>query len=111
MGMFDEVVYKNKKYQTKDLKCVMGEYRITDDGRLVTDTYKFVPADKVPIRFPRFKKEIIEKDVDTNHHGRLHFYGMKEGTDGYRDAKWVVYDAKFTNGKLVKIERREEEYY
>jgi len=104
--MYDEVIYKEERYQTKDLVCFMEEYRITEDGRLVTDEYEMVDCPRSEqtkfgdVWLPLGKRNILKKNVDTKYHGWLNFYGEENG-------KWVDYAAKFTDGKLVEIKREE----
>lgn len=81
MGMFDDVKcevplpdgYNGEWFQTKDFECSMlDKYVIRADGRL------------------------LRYDEDTNFHGILNFYDLKNGV-------WHEYNAKFTDGKLIEI--------
>lgn len=107
--MFDSVIYQGREYQTKDLKCMMEVYTITEDGKLVSDTYHMedVPLDQRPfpdMPFLGSVKQVVDiKDVDQHYHGHLHFYAVD------LDGKWIDYFAKFTDGKLVEIKREERD--
>lgn len=101
MGLFDDVTLDpevklpdpqppNRVFQTKDLECYMHKYRITSDGRLMQ------------LRF--HDEDGTWRDHDEEFHGILNFYtsggDRKDGT-----WEWFEYNAKFTDGKLVSIER------
>ncbi len=124
MGMYDHVGFDcelpdnaheicgNKDWQTKDFSCVMEEIRI-ENGRLVHDQWhgEEVPAkdrpypDAEPRTIRAFagsiRTVIDEKSVDMNHHGFFNFYTIGPKPD----EEWFEYNAKFTDGNLVSIER------
>lgn len=94
MGMFDDVRCDHplpeeptggkRDFQTKDLECMLDHYRITEGGRLVVRSYG------------------AGAERDTNFHGVLNFYTYT-GKANSKDFEWWQYQAKFTDGKLVKI--------
>lgn len=125
MGLFDYVRCQvplpdgfDGELQTKDFDCPYLEtYTITNDGRLleryVSDRqpvpeseweYAGDPDPLHKIWHEQSKCKSIYADRDTNFHGVLNFYGCagdrKDGT-----WEWHEYNAKFTDGKLVSIER------
>ena len=94
MGMFDDVKckrtmpdgFEGEWFQSKDLSCELNTFEITDDGRFVqTGDCQDGKAD-LP----------VPKEIDF--HGWLNFY-TNDKTRG-----WLEYNAKFTDGRLVKIE-------
>jgi len=99
MGMFDDVRcevplpdgWEAGVMQTKDLDCELAKYVIRSDGRLVK-------------RHPGAYEEAREyaEDIDLNFHGILNFYGYDA------EKEWHEYNAKFTDGTLVKIDAVEE---
>ena len=108
MGMFDTISYQGKSYQTKCLKCLLDEYRITEDGRLVTDYWHLESAPESDRPYPNapqgsllglvgIMRRIVDKrDIDTQHHGWIEFYDSKS-----------IFRAKFTDGQLVSIDYQE----
>lgn len=98
MGMFDEIHYNGKLYQTKDFDCEMRDYWI-ENGRLIKSIgrYESVPMEERPYPGDGFMsicgsiRWIEEERRDINYHGWLYFYGDEE------------YKAKFTDGNLVEL--------
>jgi hypothetical protein len=92
MGVFDEVTCEyalpewpqgeQPRFQTKDLECLMQRYRITRDGRLLSVDGR-----------------------DEEYHGYVGFYTSLERAGGH---EWFAYQAKFTDGRLVDIQRVSE---
>ena len=99
MGMFDYVKCDrplpdggarnphDDHFQTKDLGCELATFRITEDGKLVCE------ADGM------FTTESGPRD---DFHGILNFY-----TCNSTGGDWREYNAKFTDGQCVGIERAE----
>ena len=96
MGMFDDIRckrtmpdgFEGEWFQSKDLSCDLSTFEITDDGRFVrTEEFTFEEG-KTDIQTP---KEI-------EFHGWLNFYTRDHAR------KWREYNAKFTDGRLMKIE-------
>ena len=81
MGMYDNLLYQGKKYQTKNFECGMDDYILTDEGHLLRNV-------------SGWSKE--ENYVDTHYHGIVTFYTIDQET-------WIEYTAKFTDGILVEI--------
>lgn len=139
MGMFDWLLCEyplpdlpdptSIEFQTKDLDCLLDNYRITKDGRLMHETYRVEdqsdPNAKGISRIFGMCTRITTGEEDVNFHGYLHFYGNqvrfkeeKVKSDDHKviemiskldgeDREWFTYDAKFTDGKVVEIKRRE----
>lgn len=125
MGLFDYVRCEvplpdgfDGELQTKDFDdAYMERYTITKDGRLtlryvvervpVPETeWKYVGATGAleQIWHEQSKTRPVFAEKDMNFHGMLNFYG----SSGSRDAgnwQWHEYNAKFTDGNLVSIER------
>lgn len=105
MGLFDEILCEyplpewpageDPRFQTKDLDCLLERYRITVDGRLLTTRYRRGSLDET--ESPR--------ELDTEFYGFLVFYTSVE-RDGERE--WYEYRAKFTDGRIVEVERVDE---
>ena len=93
MGLFDDVRCdvplpdglqggRWGQFQTKTFpEPYMEKYTITASGRLL------------------HQASLTQEAVDTNFHGILNFYG------GDTESDWHEYNAKFTDGQLVKIEQ------
>jgi len=100
MGLFDEIVCEyplpdwpegeEPSFQTKDLDCLLERYRITADGRLLTSRYR------------RGAEDTESRELHTECHGYLVFYASLE-RNGERE--WFEYRAKFTDGRLVDLQR------
>jgi len=113
MGMFDEVLCHmplpgmEKPYptfQTKGLDCCLWVYEITAEGRLVCNRYKMegVPDDEKDANGLPILRRVkgSERVVDQNHHGMLNFYHYEDDGD-----RWFEFNAKFTDGVCVDIQR------
>ena len=120
MGMFDNVKCEAPlpdgfvgELQTKDFNCEMVTHVITKDGRLMLsqiDRVEEVPKAERP--YPNDdgllglcgSMRTFTSLHDANFHGVLNFYGRKgDRKDGTWE--WHEYNAKFTDGQLVSIER------
>lgn len=120
MGMFDHIIInsqklpvsssekellKNKVFQTKDLEKCLLSYEITNDGELMLQNIK---DEKTSEGIPYFREmgeddeEYVEnKDIlyeKIPYHGFIRFYTFINNT-------WYEFKAKFTDDKLVSIER------
>lgn len=143
MGMYDHIRCEvplpglpdpsKMEFQTKDLECMLENYTINKDGRLIFHfkEYEATPEDELPYKddpnpIMRFCGSIrvvkgSEKDVDKNYEGTLNFYGNERtgelcaidpltGEDKFHPGprpEWFEYDAKFVDGKIVSVVRRE----
>jgi hypothetical protein len=123
---------QNLYFQSKDLDCTLSDYEITKEGRLVKHCWEWeaTPEDELPYKNePKDsilrifgcirRKENSYRVIDQNYHGTLKFYGDKHtgelkaidpetGEDKLHpgpEPEWFIYNAKFTDGKLVHIER------
>lgn len=100
MGMFDDLKcnyplpnpkHQDLDFQTKSLECMMTQYLITEDGRLVWIDRYFPDHDDTD------RKKLKTREIDRNYHGDIVFYA----------GRGCEYIARFTEGKVVWI--REEE--
>jgi hypothetical protein len=118
MGMFDYIIIdskklpvfpserellKNKIFQTKDLEKCLLSYEITNDGEIMLQNIK---DEKTSELIPYFRemddkefvenKNIICKNIPFR--GFIRFYTLL-------NKSWYEFKAKFTDGKLVSIEK------
>lgn len=117
MGLFDTVIPEFQLpdadavnvdwWQTKDFDDpYMENYKITSDGRLLHEEVHYEDhSDKnaPPGSFESIlgcMTPVHERWVDLNFHGILNFYGTAKPS-----GEWFEYNAKFTDGTLVSIER------
>lgn len=138
MGLFDTLTCHyplpglsdptSVEFQTKDLGCLMKRYTITREGRLIEhyEEYENRPENERPLYGtpewntlfgPLFGALRVragsERDIDTNYHGWLQFYGdcrtgeRHTGRDQLHPElwEWFEYRAKFTDGKVVELTR------
>lgn len=94
-------------FQTKDLECMLDDYTITTEGRLIHHVYTYECVDD-PGSFVGYYMKIISAElVDTGYHGDLNFYNTDRDsvTGGHT---WWEYVARFTDGTLQWIKRVEE---
>jgi len=102
-----------RQFQTKTFPYpILTVYKITKEGQLLEEQWKYeeVPEEQRPC-YP-FKddsehiigmyRKKIEGWKDTNYHGWINFYEVL-------DREWFEYDAKFTDGKLEEIRRKERD--
>lgn len=109
MGLFDDIEvlwplpdgYKHTMFQTKDLECCMGRYRINADGTLDKAEWEPVPEPERPYPDMPFIGSVRRSGVWTkiSFHGILNFYNY----DKDETPDWHEYEAKFTDGKVVEI--------
>lgn len=100
MGMFDTVkcefklpnpLHQDLEFQTKDLECVLDDYTITRDGRLV--------------RHPRHGTRGPVRDVEWPVHGDIRIYGGDPGNE----RRLVEYVVRFTHGRVEWVRALGEE--
>ena len=103
----EKEILKDSSFATKDFENVLTEIYITDDGFLKINNYELesTPEDEKPFPYAegirglmgclRRKNEHLET---IHHHGYVNFGAYENNT---------IYDfrAKFTDGKLILIER------
>lgn len=104
----DKVRLKNQAFQTKDFDNEMTDIHIEDDGRIKIKRFDYqeVPVEERP--YPNaegllaFMGSIREVNVTyeylTDLHGYFKFY-TSVGDEQFK------FKAKFTDGKLIKIDR------
>ncbi len=111
MGMFDRLYveaglplteelkalsidWKAEEFQTKDLVCFLGKYKIQEDGTLWSFGYGGIDDDLPP--------DDLEKTWSReDYHGEINFYTGFYDLDG--SDWWVEFTAYFIYGKLDKL--------
>jgi len=100
MGLFDTIHceyplpdarHQDLEFQTKDLECLLSNYTITRDGRLVLHAHQ--------------GKRGLDRDIEWPLHGDLRFYTSIK-TSG--ESIWVEYVARFTHGLVEWIQPKED---
>lgn len=99
MGMFDTIrcdyplplpEYQNETFQTKSLDNCLGNYIITDDGRLLENVSRWG------------EDPVIEEVLDF--HGDIIFYTfVNDWRNPVRSDVWVQFRVRFTNGRVQDI--------
>lgn len=100
MGMFDTIYCDldlpdgfnqdhNRSFQSKYLECLLDDYRINEDRKLVLER-----------EFDGERAVSPNKHIDF--HGMLRFYTY-DGDINSNDYIWHEYNAKFTDGECVDI--------
>lgn len=124
MGLFDTVLVEHPLpdegaakvtwWQTKDFDCpALNNYRISAEGRLFRERVRFEdrsdPDATGLMALRGIMTPIHEGWDDMNFHGILNFYGYDRtglAPDApYSPERWYEYNAKFTDGQLVALER------
>jgi hypothetical protein len=124
MGMFDYIKcdvplpdgFTGHGFQSKHFACELDKYTITADGRLVrryVSDHEPVPESEWQYKNPKgplqeiwhesSKTKPVYSECDMNFHGVFNFY-TSSGKHDDGTFEWHEYTAKFTDGKLVKIE-------
>lgn len=128
MGMYDEIrceyplpetgfrVLVGHTFQTKDLDNLLDKYTITTDGRLIhhREHYEEVPEKERPLygtpgwdeslgKWVGSLRSVPEGDEEIPYHGDIHFYDAF-GVRGEAGRVWLAYKARFTEGRLSRIE-------
>lgn len=95
----------NVEWQTKDFECILSTAEITDEGRLRFLHFKYdwdENAESALSELTGKMGALITKDekwIELNdYHGFVNFYT-------YINKVWYGFNAKFTDGQLVNIER------
>jgi hypothetical protein len=122
MGMFDRIEVEvplpdgwdpktdgadHGELQTKDLECLLLDYRITAEGRLEVMAVRWEPVEgrdefgPVLRRVEEGWREWHERD-GRRFSGRINFYGSE------RARRWHEYTATFEDGQLREIAVDEE---
>ena len=132
MGMFDKLYITTNRlpisraekkqlgehpgWQTKDLDNVLTEVYITDEGELQVSQWEYetVPKEERPhpaaeglLAMAGSWRRVNERLETIPYHGYIRFYTSAKdpaGTD-----QWYEFSAKFTDGKLVGIQRVTED--
>ena len=121
MGMFDNLkistsklplseseklaIGENPDWQTKDFECILSTAEITDEGKLRFLTFKYdwdENAESALSKLTGKKGALVTKDEEwidlKDYHGYVNFYTSVNNI-------WYEFNAKFTDGQLVNIER------
>jgi hypothetical protein len=122
VGLFDDVIVEvplpdgrdptGVVFQTKTFPYpFMERYTIRADGRLIARRveWEVTPEDELPykgapdslMRLVGSMRPAKEWTEDTNYHGDLNFYYLKD--TGPDTTEWWYYTARFTNGQLESI--------
>jgi hypothetical protein len=121
MGMFDYVDCKyplpdappvqGDRFQTKDFEDRLLLYIITEDGRLLVETFDYydvVERDKDPLGFGGLQRA-GERTEEVPFHGDFNFYTLAGNPSKPEDYDhpdfWYEYCARFTEGRLTWIKR------
>lgn len=100
MGLFDTVrceyplrnpAHQKLEFQTKDLECMLGEYTITRDGRLVLHAGK------------GFFSRKAKRDVEYPFHGDVRIYTSLKKP--HKRGEWIEYQVRFTEGRVHRVRR------
>lgn len=126
MGMFDRIkceyslpdpLVQDEIFQTKSLDCLLDDYTITSDGRLILHEVRYepVPAEERPfhgtdewdknpfLQLIGSLRSVPLGDTPLPYHGDIVFYTSLDA-DG---REWFEYKARFTEGALQWIRRVE----
>jgi len=91
MGMFDEVTYNGKEYQTKDFDKCLERFRISDNN-IEKEVVKRERVEENDFGLPKIKTTHV-KWTKISFHGILHIYNEK-------DSLFL----KFTDGNLISVD-------
>jgi hypothetical protein len=96
---------ENADWQTKDFECILSTAELTDDNKLRFLTLKYdwdENAESALGKLTGKKGALVTKDeqwIELNeYHGYVNFYTSVNNI-------WYEFNAKFTDGLLVNIER------
>lgn len=110
MGLFDHINYDGHVYQTKDTPHQsLDRYKIEND-KLWHEAYK--------AKWVKDETNLFGHHLETSDHrwepcddfdGTIRFYREDKDNGGYKANKWIEYKALFMDGKLLKLEKLNEE--
>ena len=103
MGMFDQLYYRGEEYQTKDTPAqLLDNYKIEND-QLWYEEYEAEWVETEGLFGGGLKKSnerwILCDDFD----GVIRFYREDKEKGGYKQDAWIVYQALFMNGCMIKL--------
>jgi hypothetical protein len=109
--MFDYINFKDKQYQTKDTpQQSMDTYEIRGDElwwRKVD--YEWVKEKNSFSEFAGYLKEVSHEWLFCEKFdGVIDFYRQDADNGGWEKGAWIEYHALFNNGKMIKLERKNE---
>lgn len=110
MGMFDEIKYNEKIYQTKNFDCLMELYRI-ENGRLQREVYTCEKTPRSEKPYPEATSDNWEYYAGVRrkvHMGweDMNYHGVVTATcDEPRDTLF-----KFVNGNLIAVSKELEKW-
>ena len=102
-----KLIGKNPNWQTKDFDCDLTEIYITDEGELKINRWNYEEVPKEERPHPDGEglwglmgslRRVNERLETTPYHGYVNFYSTVNNI-------WYEFNAKFTDGQLVNIER------
>lgn len=106
MGMFDNILYKGKEYQTKDTPAQGLElYEIRGGELWYKDVEREWVDDDQGMWGGYFKEVSHEWKFCDKFDGLIRFYREDKENGGYKNNKWIEYKALFMDGKVIKLER------
>lgn len=117
MGMFDRVCceyplpnpeHQKLVFQTKDLRCVMEQYVVTRNGRLIRYAHEFVPEeDRHYYGTPEWTEGVVfqvcgifrikKEGKDIDYHGDVRLYCLSANGED------IEYTLRFTNGRIGRL--------
>lgn len=87
--------YQNERFQTKSLDCVLNEFKISADGKLLKRRVDRQGCGNRWLEIPGTERwEIVPFDSD------IYFYAYLADTNTF-----VIYRARFESGLLLSIKR------
>jgi len=110
MGMFDNLYYEGKEYQTKDTpRQALDKYKIEpdqDSGHqyLWVEEYDSDWVDDPEGFLGGYLKSSNERWVCCHEFdGNIVFYREDKDNGGWKEDAWIEYSALFMDGKLLRI--------
>lgn len=105
MGMFDNILYKGREYQTKDTPMQgLCLYEIRGNELWYKNVeYEWIDGDGP---FGGYMNEVSHKwEFCSNFDGSVRFYREDKERGGYKNDQWIEYKALFMDGKIIKFQR------
>lgn len=101
---------KTIDFQTKDFDCLMDNYKITSDGKLIKEYSEWENVPPEERKYPpgdinHFIGSLRKINIywgEIQYHGVINFYTYREKGENF--SEWIEFDAIFSHGKLEEIE-------
>jgi hypothetical protein len=122
MGMYDELTceyplprpeMQGRTFQTKTFECMLWQYTITTDGRLVCHSHRLEanpdwvddPTNKGFSRYIGSMRSVPEPDREIDYHGDVYFYTFEQDplSNPMDHGPLITFRARFTEGRLTSI--------